>query len=223
MSQVQKSHHHIVVFDLDYTVTKNDTFLSFLGLVLLRRPMRWPAACLLPFFYIWHKAGRRDNEWLKERFLSCVAGGLSRERLEHYRNLLVPRILARDIRDGAREALRRHRDAGDYLVLASASFDFYVVRLAAELGFSETVCTLADWNEGGTLSGKIDGRNCYGDEKVRRLNSVITRRANFRRIVYTDHHSDLPLCRWANEIRLVKPTAKLLRALADEPYQLLDW
>lgn len=223
MAQHSKSGGRIVVFDLDYTITRNDTFLTFLVFVLLRRPTRWLPALLLPFYYAWHKAGRRDNQWLKERFLGCVASGLSRTAVQDYCDALLPRIMKRDVRHEAAEALRRHRARGDFLVLASASFDFYVARLAAELGFSDAVCTLAEWGSDGRLTGRIDGRNCYGQEKLRRLEAIVGTRNFDSRVVYTDHHSDLPICQWADAIRLVQPTDRLLRALEGQDYLVLDW
>lgn len=213
----------IVVFDLDHTITRKDTYLRFAATVLSRRPNRWFYAAFLPLSLIPFKLGRRDNQWLKERFLKTTAGGMGRSDLEKICSKLVESILRKDVRPKALLAIKQHRRNGDYLLLASASFEFYVSEIAKALGFDDVVCTRAETSEAGLLTGRIDGLNCYGQEKLRQVVKATSWAGTEERIVYTDHHADLPLLKWADKMRVVNPTGQLISQLQGLSYEVCDW
>ena len=212
------------IFDLDHTVTRIDTYRAFLLTMLARRPSRWFRAGLFPLDLALRHLGYRDNHWLKERALSGVAGGVSPPLLERRSAELVDNILRSKLRPGAVSAIEQHRAAGHLLVLATASFDIYSRMLAARLGFDDVVCTIAERDEHGRLTGRIVGRNCYGQEKLRRIRELLEGSSDrWNAIVYTDHHSDLPLLEWADSPRVVNPAAKMLRVAKQRGYAILDW
>ena len=212
------------IFDLDHTVTRIDTFRAFLLRTLARRPSRWVRAALFPLDLALRHLGYRDNHWLKQRALSGVAGGVSPLFLERRSAELIENVLKSKVRPGAVSAIEQHRAAGHFLVLATASFDIYSRTLAARLGFDDVVCTIAERDEYGCLTGQIVGRNCYGQEKLRRISERLEgRRDRWNAIVYTDHHSDLPLLEWADSPRVVNPSAKMRRIAEERGYAILDW
>lgn len=213
-----------VIFDLDYTLTRVDTYPLFLLRTLARRPSRWLRAGLLPLDLVFHRLGYRDNQWLKERALGGVAGGAAPELIERRSRELVDSIMESKLRSGAMAALEQHRMAGHQLILATASFDFYTRMLAERLGFHDVVCTIAELDGRRRLTGRIAGRNCYGDEKLRRIAEVLQGSRGERQvIVYTDHHSDLPLLEWADSPRVVNPSEKMRRIAEQRGYPILDW
>ena len=65
--------------------------------------------------------------------------------------------------------LRRHRELGHRVVLVSASLEQYLVPFGQSLGVDGVVCTRLERNEQGLLTGRLDGANCRGPEKARRL------------------------------------------------------
>ena len=86
------------------------------------------------------------------------------------------------------------------------------------------MCSVAERDPGGRLTGRIIGRNCYGPEKLRRIRETLGRdNGHWNVIVYTDHHSDLPLLEWADSPRVVNPSSKLRRVAVERGYQILDW
>lgn len=213
----------VAVFDLDGTITRNDTYVAFLLQVLRRRPARLLRAAWLPAAVGLHKLGLRDNTWLKRVFLGAIAAGLDAPALEAVTRPFVRRVLDREIRPGARAALHRHADQGDTVLLASASFDFYVRTLAAELGIAHVVCTRSSW-VAGRLAGAIDGENCYGAAKLRRVSEWLgAGREGCHVIAYSDHRSDIPLLDWADEAIAVNPDERLLAHCKDKGYAIVDW
>ena len=218
------SPRRLVIFDLDGTLTRYDTYLRFLLYCLLRRPWRLSRSMLLPLDIVRFKLRRASNAWLKARFLTAVLGGVAEHELRPLVRGFVDRTLARGMRRGALVALARHRAAGDRLVLLSASPDIYLREIAARLGFAECICTLCERDGNGRLTGRLAGANCYGGEKRRQIEFCLgADRAGLRVIAYADQASDLPLLNWADEAVLVNPSRKTRRALAGQTMTVVSW
>ena len=214
----------IAIFDLDQTITRSDTYAAFLIHFLVRNPGRILKSIWLPFALALHKLGARDNSWLKKVFLHSIAGGASREAIERCSDRFLRDIFANEIRPGAKLVIRRHREAGDFLLMATASFDFYAQRLGEYLGFDDIIATNSKWNLAGQLTGSIDGNNCYGAAKLARVNSYIDLwEKRPYTVAYTDHHSDTSLLAWADQPVVVNPKPTLLEIAIKEGYEIQDW
>jgi len=214
----------IAVFDLDGTLTRADTFLAFLADWLVRHPKRLLRCWHLPLDVLRFKLGWADNAWLKTRFLTAVLGGASRAELERHSSQFVERILATGMRPGALAALEEHVRRGNRTVLLSASPDIYVTAFAHRLRFSECVCTKTSKTASGKISGRLNGENCYGVEKLRRLEKLLGGKRPHRFIVaYADHSSDFPLMQWANQGVLVNPSAKTKRLARGRHFSVVSW
>jgi len=215
---------NLVVFDLDGTLTRYVTYRSFLIYCLRRRPSRFLRSALLPLDILRFKLRLKDNAWLKMRFLTAVLGGAGESELRPLIGGFVDRTLARGMRRGALDVLAQHRAAEDRLILLSASPDIYVYEIAARLGFMQCLSTRCERDVLGRLTGRLDGANCYGVEKRRRLeDSVGKSRALLRVIAYADHASDVPLLTWADEAVLVNPTRKTRRTFAGHQVTVVSW
>ena len=215
-SNRQPPYKALAIFDLDHTLTRRDTYLRFLGLALLKRPWRLPWCVQLPFAWLAFKGGYKDNAWLKAFFLKAVVGNIDRHSLDSIVGEFCKKTEQSQIYADARKRITFHQDRSDRLVLASASFDFYVIRLAEMLGFDDVLCTHAKWLNNDTLSGEIDGNNCYGPHKASAVERYLEKTSDSGEIFfYSDHHSDLPVFLLANNPIAINPTPKL-RELAKE-------
>ncbi len=214
---------NIAVFDLDGTITRRDTYLAFLLDTLRRRPVRLFYCGLLPLAVALFKLKLRDNAFVKERFASAILGQMSRADMAAAARRFVDHLMESEVRPAALERIRAHRAAGDRVVLATASFDAYVDILGERLDVDEIIATRALWNDTGRFTGRIDGRNCYGPEKLVRVKAVLGDRPAGRVVAYSDHHADGPLLGWADDAFAVNPTDKLRTIAAEKGYGLLDW
>jgi HAD superfamily hydrolase (TIGR01490 family) len=214
----------VVLVDLDGTITRRDTYLAYLIGFLARHPGRLPRAAPLPMAVVRHLAGQRDNTWLKTTFLRAVLGGLPRGMLESWTRTFLDRVLATGLRARALETIERHRAAGHRLVLVTASLDFYAEPLGARLGFDHVLCTRAAFDETGRLTGELDGRNCYGAMKLERVRDYLRAQGlDSPTVLYTDHHSDLPLLRGVDLPIAVNPTRRLRRIATRSGIRIDDW
>jgi HAD superfamily hydrolase (TIGR01490 family) len=212
------------VFDLDGTITKRATYLPFLLSVARLRPSKFLHAGPILVAALAYKLGLISRGRVKEIMLGAVLGKASRDEVAVYADTFVAQCLSRGLRPGALRAIAEHRAEGHTLILATASFDFYVERLGEKLGFNSVIATRSAWDNGGRLFGRIDGENCYGAEKLRRLEEAMPGlRANHQIIAYSDSHVDLPLLCWADTGIAVNPSRKLRDRARSRGLTVVDW
>ena len=218
---------NVVIFDLDGTITRRDTYTALLLRALRHRPARLVPALALPLATVAHLAGLRDNAWLKARFLAAILGGIGRDELQGLTGPFVADLLNRGLRTRARAVIDAHRVAGDYLLLATASFDFYCREIGHALGFDAVACTRSEWRDDRLVPVLVTG-NCYGVVKQRRVQELL---ANLpaslpgpaRLTVYSDSHADLPILGMADDPVAVNPTPRLAAIAVARRYRVEDW
>jgi phosphatidylglycerophosphatase C len=179
----------LALFDLDGTVSAHDTLprylLGYLGRHpqrLLRLPQGLPA--LVRFL-----GGHAGHGQLKAAWIRALMGGSSHAEVDSWTQHFVPHLLARGLFADAVAAIGAHREAGDLLVLLSASPDLYVPAVGRALGFTETLSTAIRWQDG-RLEGSLAGPNLRGAEKARCL-IELRRRYGLPIIAYANAVSDL--------------------------------
>ena len=212
------------IFDLDGTVTRRDTYIAFLAAFLRAHPGRLPATVMLPFATVMHLAGMRDNTWLKRFFLRTVMRGAAREEVDRCAGVFLDRLLKSGINPGALAAIARHKKDQHYLVLVTASFDFYARELGRRLGFDEVICPHAVRDANDRLTGELVDGNCYGSRKVQYLESWFAAHPGpWHTTAYSDHHSDLPMLEWADQGVAVNPDRDLRRVARGLGFPVEDW
>lgn len=212
----------VAVFDLDGTLTRQDTFKIFLKRRMQSRPWRAINCAPLPFAYLMARKGMRDHVWLKQQTLKYVVGGSKRDELSEFCADFAQQMLHEQVTDCARAKLDEHKRRGDTLVLCSASFDFYVHAIGDALGFDHVICTKSAWKQE-RLTGDIDGENCFAEEKIRQLEALLGEQGKGHRSAYSDHHSDLPLLQWADHAVAVNPTKYMAEHAAEHDFEVVDW
>lgn len=212
----------IVIFDLDVTLTRYDTFLPFvIGYLRYHRKRRslslWRLASLLKF---WHWG---DRTWVKTQVLRAFVGGQPRERLEAWSDRFVDELLEDAMREQGLQQLKKHQNEGARVILASASFDIYVKRLAERLGIGEVLATRTAWSARDRLVG-MDGENCRDDEKLRRVKALDVMPENGAGVTaYSDSHADLPLLSWAENGVAVCPSKRLFHQVGGLGIEVARW
>lgn len=177
----------MAVFDLDGTLTRRDTSLPFLRFVGsggdLARALVVAAVFSGPDLWsTWRGQGAGGSvslgsvvgRWearLHERAVSAVVRGRAEAELSALGERFAP-VVEDEVLEGARSRIRDHATRGHRLVLASASLEIYVRPLAALLGFADAVGTRLEFR-GGLATGRFDGRPCWGEEKLRRVEALL--------------------------------------------------
>ncbi len=155
----------VAAFDVDGTLTTRDCVTPFLRraagrrlwTTLLRHPLAVGASLV-----------RRDRDRLKEIACSALAGRAS-ATIDALGAAFAREVEDGRLRDDTLARLRRHRELGHTVLLASASLDPYLIPLGASLGVDGVVCTVLERGADGRLTGNLVGANCRGTEKARRV------------------------------------------------------
>ena len=160
------AHPRVVTFDFDHTLTVRDSVVPFV--VRVAGLPRVAGAVVKTLPTVLSLVRRRDNDGLKEHFaMHCLsgldAGAASDAGLEHAR-----RIVSSRMRADTCARLRWHQEQGDVVVIVSASFGAYMHVVGDLLEVDAVLCTELE-EQDGTLTGRLDGPNCRGAEKVRRI------------------------------------------------------
>ncbi len=157
----------IAAFDFDGTLTVRDSFTAFLRwrtsgwrwrLGLLRLA---PAALI---YLATHDRGR-----LKAASVRVFLQGAERRALEREAAEFAGACATSLFRPDALECWRAHRSAGHRLVIVTASPEEVVAPFAAWLGADILLGSRLSWTAEDHVGSGLDGANCRGQEKVRRL------------------------------------------------------
>ena len=212
----------IAIFDLDGTITHRDTLFP-LVLRQLAAPRPWrllrlvkvlPAAIRFAFDH--------DRAALKQSLLRATLRGTPRTDLHAAAQAFVTDTIANRCFADALAAIRRHRDAGHYMVLMSASVDFYVPEFGRQLGFDEVISTGVAW-EGELLDGTLTTPNRRGEEKAIRLRALVAERRDGETFAYGNSASDLPHLRIARHGLLVNGSLAARREATAMAVATAEW
>jgi phosphatidylglycerophosphatase C len=193
--------HRVAAFDVDGTLTTADMVVPFLRRTagtsrLVRRMLGAPVSLT--------RAGlRRDRDALKAASAAATFRGLPLEAVRADARQFAHDVHERHLRVEVVESLRAHLATGDTVVLVSASFEVYLEPLAELLGAHDVIAVRLEVDDSGILTGRLDGPNCRGPEKVVRLHEWLDRNAGGREavrlIAYGDSRGDRELLADADE------------------------
>lgn len=211
----------IAFFDLDGTITYRDTLFPLVLRLLSRRPLRLPRLLRVVPAVV-RFAFDRDRGALKQSLLRATLRGIPRDELLHVSRDFVTDTLAHRCFADALAAIRRHREHGHYLVLMSASVDFYVPEFGRQLGFDQVISTGAAWS-GEELEGTLTTPNRRGEEKARCFQELVAARNDPQTFAYGNSGSDLPHLKLARHGLLVNGSLGARRAAATLGVATAEW
>jgi phosphatidylglycerophosphatase C len=159
----------VAVFDFDGTLTRRDTLLPFLRRTrgASRTSMALLANSLVLARGMVGDDDRRDAA--KASVLRHLLAGQDVDELRAAADVFADVVLKRGLRSHMREQVRTHKSEGHELVIVTASPELYVGPIGSRLGFDAVLGTRLETDGNGRLTGRLDGRNCRGPEKVERL------------------------------------------------------
>jgi len=211
----------IAFFDLDGTITHRDTLIPLVLRVLARRPLH-----LLRLLGVLPATVRflfdRDRGALKQSLLQVTLRGMQRAELARESEQFVRDTIARGCFADALARIRRHRDAGHFLVLMSASVDFYVPEFGRQLGFDHVISTGVRW-VGDRFDGSLTTPNRRGEEKSNCVRGLLEQRDDSDTFAYGNSDSDLAHLLLVRHGLLVNGSSSARRKAADLGVPTSEW
>ncbi len=157
----------IAAFDFDGTLTWTDSFNAFLFDTCGASRM---AATAVAHPGLWTDYVRtRDRGALKSRFLYSLLGPVSQAELQDRIAQFVTKRGLSLFRPDALAAWDSHAASGHRRVIVTASPELVVAPLGALIGADRVIGTRLGFSDDGQLRRDLDGINCRGPEKARRL------------------------------------------------------
>ncbi len=159
----------VAAFDFDATLTTRDTVVPFLR--RFTTPARFATSLLPQTLRLLPMAARRDRDRLRELATQLVFAGRPLAAVEAEARTFGAMIADSWLRPDTTARLRWHLEQQHHVVIVSASYEPYVRVVAEHLGAVGAVGVVATRLRvaGDRCSGELDGANCRGPEKLRRL------------------------------------------------------
>lgn len=184
----------IAFFDFDGTITTKDTLLEFIKF------SKGNAAFYLGFLLHLHylfafKFKLISNQLAKEKILIHFFKGYPVEEFKQlcirFHNKKLPQL----IRPKAIEEIKKLQKEDFIITIVSASPENWINPWASQMNV-ELIASKMDVVDG-KITGKICGKNCHGDEKVRRIKELYPLEDFTQVYVYGDSSGDKPMLKLA--------------------------
>jgi HAD superfamily hydrolase (TIGR01490 family) len=213
--------HTLIPFDSDYAWGEFTTRLGWTdGAEFARQNDR---------FYAQYKAGTLDiREYIRFSTAAIRRQGAIKSIASHA-DFMGATVL-KDIRPEALALIQRHRDAGDTIVIVTATNEFITRPIARAFGVDELIAIEleVDKTPGGTgwYTGEIRGVPSFREGKVTRVSEWLHNRgldwADIHGTFYTDSINDLPLLEKASVAVATNPDAPLRQVALERGWRILD-
>jgi len=215
----------LALFDLDHTLLDGDSDVLWCDFLIARGVLDHAsfAARNEQMARDYH-AGSISTQAFCEFYVSTLA---VRTRLEWepLRREFLSRVVAPRIGATAQALVRQHEDAGDLVVLTTATNRFITEPTAIHLGIEHLIATECETDALGNFTGRTLGTLNMREGKIERLHAWLRSRgidwADCEACFYSDSINDLPLLAAVRRPVAVNPDAPLAAEAAARGWPVL--
>ncbi len=226
MTDTQTHRPRLTLFDLDHTLLPLDSDYEW-GEFTIRIGWNDPVefARRNAEFYAHYQAGTLDvHDYV--RFAIDAVRQRGPEAAAQAHAQFMREVIHPSIRPEALQLVRQHQQAGDTVLIVTATNEFVTRPIAQALGVPELLAMQLARDESGWYTGEIAGTPTMREGKVLRMEQWLVERQLAWRDVestfYSDSMNDVPLLEKVDHPVATNPDARL-RALAQERgWRILD-
>lgn len=213
----------LALFDLDNTLLNGDSdhawglYLAQIGAVDLVEHREKQ-----DYFYRQYQDGTLDIfEFCEFQFKVYQENSLA--QLQAWHSEFMHDVIEPMIKTGKSELVEQHREAGDALVIITATNDFISRPIANRFEVDTLIATQAEFVDG-AYTGKLLGVPCFQEGKVTRLQEWLssTEHSLEGSYFYSDSINDLPLLEKVSNPIAVTPDDKLREHALRLHWQIID-
>ena len=179
----------VAAFDFDRTLTTKETlvpfFISHWGYLLTYFKLLKIVPTLLGFVFGWS-----TRIQTKEAILNEFLKGVPMEAARQWGTAFVKNGIPYLLKPEMMQRLRWHQNQGHQCVLVSAGINVYLEQWCKQEKFNDLLCSRLNIDKQGLLTGKLDGLNCWGPEKTKRLEELLGPREGYELYAYGDSRGD---------------------------------
>jgi phosphatidylglycerophosphatase C len=178
----------IAAFDFDGTITTKDILLPFLIFFRGKRTVYLSLFKMIPSLILF-TFGKRTRQQLKEILLESLIGQMPITLIESFAEKFHEKHLPPLIRKEAQKRIDWHKREGHQVAIISANLSLLLHRYASEKK-TDLISSELQIDKRGTITGQLQGLNCWGPEKARRLIEKYGPKENFILYAYGDSRGD---------------------------------
>ena len=216
----------LALFDLDHTLLPLDSDYEW-GEFTLRQgwcDKQELGSRNAAFFADYQKGTLDIHEYV--RFATEAIRKLGREQADAAHALLMREVIEPNIQAAARALLQQHRDAGDTIVIVTATNEFVTRPIAKALGVEHLLAVDLERDASGWITGEIAGVPTMRAGKVTRMNTWLAERGldwnGVESTFYSDSMNDVPLLEKVNTPVATNPDARLRQLATERGWRILD-
>jgi HAD superfamily hydrolase (TIGR01490 family) len=187
----------LAVFDFDGTITTKDSFLEFIKFSMGEIKFIWGMIILSPVLIL-YLLKLYPNDKAKQVVLRYFFAGMSGEKFAQvgldFANSRIDSIL----NPNAMDKIQWHRSEGHDLVVVTASVSDWICGWTNKQGLDLIASQLE--KKAGKITGRLQGKNCYGIEKVNRLSQSYNLDLYDNIYAYGDSRGDQELFKIASKV-----------------------
>jgi HAD superfamily hydrolase (TIGR01490 family) len=133
----------------------------------------------------------------KELMLSYFFKGVSKDSFEnHCADFEL--VINCNLKQEAIEAIKTHKNKGHKIIIISASVENWIKPWALNNDVDEVIATRLEFDSNNKFTGKFNGKNCNGNEKVVRYKNIYPNRDNNIIYAYGDSNGDREMLSFAD-------------------------
>jgi HAD superfamily hydrolase (TIGR01490 family) len=220
------SRTRVALFDLDHTLLPIDSDFSWGEYV---QAIGWADRDEFrrrnDAFYEQYKAGTLDmHEYV--RFVTDAVRVRGREAAFAARERYMQEVILPNVRPEATQLVRSHQDAGDLVLIISATNEFVTTPIAEVFGIPELIATRLATGPDGWITGEIDGVPSLREGKITRFEEWMHARGlrwdAVETTFYSDSMNDVPLLERVDHPVATNPDPRLRALAAERGWRILD-
>jgi HAD superfamily hydrolase (TIGR01490 family) len=216
----------LALFDLDHTLLPLDSDYEW-GEFTIR--LGWCDASEFKRrnaeYFEHYRAGTLDiHEYIRFATEAIRSRGPQQAAQAHAR--FMDEVIRPALRPQALDLVERHRQAGEQLLIVTATNDFVTAPIAQVFGVAELIAVQLERDAHGQVTGEILGTPSAREGKVQRMNEWLAQRsldwADVETTFYADSLNDLPLLERVTYPVATNPDDKLRSLAQARGWPILD-
>jgi HAD superfamily hydrolase (TIGR01490 family) len=215
----------LTLFDLDHTLLAGDSDVLWCRFLIERRLLGPEFSEINSRMERDYRAGIASAQAFCEFYVSTLAGR-TRVEWEPVRRDFLEQVIAPRIPTAAHALVAWHRDAGDLLVLTTATNRFITELTAVHLGLAHLIATECELDDQGIFTGRTTGTLNMREGKVQRLHAWLAAQrlvlAQCESSLYSDSINDLPLLEAVGRPVAVDPDPQLAAQARERGWRVIS-
>jgi HAD superfamily hydrolase (TIGR01490 family) len=219
----QRAIRYAAFFDLDRTLIGEISGKAIVRMAWKRGHIAWSDLFKAFYVYFLFKLRLKDPKTIIDDMVRWVKGKHETEMdelcLHVFREVLLPSVFIE-----AKSEINFHKENDAKVIILSSALKPICSSMSESLGMDGYICSSLESRDG-YLTGKPDGRLCYGEEKLNRLTGYCSANNMNPSALwyYSDSISDLPVLSSVGNPVCVNPDRELKKEALKRGWKILLW